>query len=307
MKLKIRGHFLIVFKSLLLRFFGLFILTIYSNLVIAQDLVGTSKQILGDYIVGTISSNTPDFIKYLDAEYKYSADNPDDISITALSAISEDANSSFFNQTTITRHDDNTTLNLGFGYRSLLNDDKYIVGLNLFYDREINVTHQRFGVGIEFLTSIFDIRSNYYESFSDTKLVEKNETEKALDGWDVRLDYYIPRNMVGDYSVSAFVELYDWSESGGDFTVDGYKVGFASNLYRNFYLETGIDDDGTNDKDFYLVLNYAFKFDDEEIGASVGQEGLAFESVRHRMYEKVLRENRIIKVVKGAVKVKRGN
>ena len=78
-------------------------------------------------------------------------------------------------------------------------------------------------------------------------------------------------------------------------------------MYRNFYLETGIDDDGTNDKDFYLVLNYAFKFDDEEIGASVGQEGLAFESVRHRMYEKVLRENRIIKVVKGAVKVKRGN
>ena len=100
------------------------------------------------------------------------------------------------------------------------------------------------------MTSIFDIRSNYYESFSDTKLVEKNETEKALDGWDVRLDYYIPRNMVGDYSVSAFVEFYDWSESGGDFTVDGYKVGFASNLYRNFYLETGIDDDGTNDKDF---------------------------------------------------------
>ena len=41
MKLKIRGHFLIVFKSLLLKFFGLFILTIYSNLVIAQDLVGT--------------------------------------------------------------------------------------------------------------------------------------------------------------------------------------------------------------------------------------------------------------------------
>ena len=301
------NYFLIVFKSLLLKFIGVFILIIYSNLVIAQDLVGTSKQILGNYIVGAVSSSTPDFVKYFDAEYKHSVDGPDDISITALSAISESSSSSFFNQTSIIRHDDNTTLNIGFGYRSLLNDDKIIIGFNSFYDREINVTHQRYGIGIELLTSIFDLRSNLYEAFSDTKLVENDETEKALDGWDVRLDYYLPRNMVGDYSVTAFVEFYDWSESGGNFSVDGYKIGFTSRLYRNLYVESGIDDDGTNDQDFYLILNYALKFNDKELYAMESQEILTFESVRHRMYEKVLRENRIVKVIKGAVKVKRGN
>jgi len=294
-------------RSIILKYITIIFFILYSGVGLTQDLIGTSKQILGNYIVGAIKSSTPDFIKYFDAEYKFSADNPDNISLTALSAISESSTSSLFNQTTIVRHDDNTTVNIGLGYRSLLNNDKAILGLNAFYDREINVTHQRYGIGLEFLTSIFDLRSNYYEAFSDTKLVENNETEKALDGWDVRLDYYIPRNMVGNYSLTAFVEFYDWSESGGDFQVDGYKIGFTSRLYRNFYIETGIDDDGTDDQDFYLVVNYTFKFGDEEFNIVDNQEALRFESVRHRMYEKVLRENRIVKVVKGAVKVKRGN
>mgnify|MGYP001210042693 CR=1 FL=1 len=51
----------------------------------------------------------------------------------------------------------------------------------------------------------------------------------------------------------------------------------------------------------------SFLNNDKELYAMESQEILTFESVRHRMYEKVLRENRIVKVIKGAVKVKRGN
>jgi len=161
-------------RSIILKYITIIFFILYSGVGLTQDLIGTSKQILGNYIVGAIKSSTPDFIKYFDAEYKFSADNPDNISLTALSAISESSTSSLFNQTTIVRHDDNTTVNIGLGYRSLLNNDKAILGLNAFYDREINVTHQRYGIGLEFLTSIFDLRSNYYEAFSDTKLVENN-------------------------------------------------------------------------------------------------------------------------------------
>jgi len=293
--------------NILLRFQIIFFLFIVSNFAIANDLVGTSKQILGNYIVGAMHEHTPEFIKYFDAEYTFSSDSPDTFSLTTLSSIYEEEQSVIFNQTSLFRHDDNTTLNIGLGYRNLFSDDKMIFGANIFYDREIQVTHQRLGLGIELLTSVFDLRTNYYESFSDIKLVTNNDREKALDGYDVRIDYHLPSSLVEGYSVTFFTLLYDWSESGGDFELDGYKVGFSSKVYRNLYVETGIDDDGTNDKDFYLVFNYAFKFNDNGSDIVENKEAFQFESVRHRMFEKVLRENRIIKVVKGAVKVKRGN
>ena len=277
--------------------------------VYANDILSTSKQTLGNYIVGAISNSTPDFIKYFDMEYTFSADSEDTFSITTLSSISEDDESLMFNQTSIYRSNDNTTVNMGFGYRSFLNDDKMILGANVFYDREVEVTHQRVGIGLELLTSIFDLRSNLYEAFSDKKLVANNDIEKALDGWDVRLDYHLPATMVDGYDVTFFTSYYDWSESGGTFSVDGYKIGFSSRLYKNLYIEAGLDDDNKDNQDFYLVMNYAFKFFDNENNVSENrtQGSFEFESVKHRLYEKVLRENRIIKVVKGAVKVKRGN
>jgi len=276
--------------------------------VYANDIINSSKQTLGNYIVGTISDNTPDFIKYFDMEYTFSADSEDTFSITTLSSIFDDDEGLMFNQTSIYRSNNNTTVNMGLGYRSLLNDDKMILGANVFYDRELEATHQRVGVGVEMLTSIFDLRSNLYEAFSDRKLVANNDTEKALDGWDVRLDYHLPSSMVDGYDVTFFTSYYDWSESGGSFSVDGYKIGFSSKLYKNLYIEAGLDDD-TSNTDFYLVMNYAFKFFDNEnsVSRNENKSGFEFESIKHRLYEKVLRENRIIKVVKGAVKVKRGN
>ena len=72
-------------------------------------------------------------------------------------------------------------------------------------------------------------------------------------------------------------------------------------------MEAAIDDDGTSDKDFYVLLNYSFKFNDIENTTKSNSNAFELETVENRMYEKVIRENRVIKVVKGAVKVKRGN
>jgi hypothetical protein len=264
---------------------------------------------LGNYLIGGVKDYTPDYIKYIDMEYTFSADSEDTFSINTLSSIFDDDQSLMFNQTSLYRSNNNTTINMGFGYRSLLNDDKMILGANVFYDRELEATHQRYGVGVELLTSIFDLRGNLYEAFSDTKLVANNNTEKALDGWDLRLDYHLPSTMVNEYDVTLFTSYYDWSESGGTYSTDGYKIGFSSKLYKNLYIESGLDYDDTDDTDFYLVMNYAFKFFDKEnsVNTIESKGDFEFESVKYRMYEKVIRENRIIKVVKGAVKVKRGN
>ena len=279
----------------------------FCNIAFTNDYISTAKQILGEYIVGGIKNSTPDFIKSLDIEYIHSDDYDSTFSLNAVSSLSEGDTDAFFNQTSIYQHDGNTTFNTGFGYRNLFNDKKIIFGINAFYDREIKVTHQRVGLGIELLSSVFDLRSNYYEAFSKTKLVESNNTEKALDGWDLRGDYHLPSSIVNDYSVTVFASYYDWTESGGDFSSDGYKVGFTGKPYKNLFVEAAIDDDGTSDKDFYVLLNYSFKFNNIENTTKSNSNDFELETVENRMYEKVIRENRVIKVVKGAVKVRRGN
>ena len=276
-------------------------------MALTEEYISTAKQIIGEYLIGGIENNTPDFIKTLDIEYIHSDDYDSTFSLNAVSSIYEGDTDVFFNQTSVYQHDGNTTFNTGLGYRNLFNDKKIIFGINAFYDREIKVTHQRVGLGIELLSSVFDVRSNYYEAFSKTKLVESNNTEKALDGWDLRGDYHLPSSIVNDYSVTVFASYYDWTESGGDFSSDGYKVGFTGKPYKNLFVEAAIDDDGTSNKDFYVLLNYSFKFNDIENTTKSNSNAFELETVENRMYEKVIRENRVIKVVKGAVKVKRGN
>ena len=60
-------------------------------------------------------------------------------------------------------------------------------------------------------------------------------------------------------------------------------------------------------KDFYVLLNYSFKLNNIENTTKSNANAFELETVENRMYEKVIRENRVIKVIKGAVKVKRGN
>ena len=291
------------FKSIISIFFIIF----FCKLAFTEEYISTAKQIIGEYLVGGIENNTPDFIKTLDIEYIYSDDYDSTFSVNAVSSIYEGDSDVFFNQTSIYQHDGNTTFNTGLGYRNLLNDKKIILGINAFYDREIKVSHQRVGFGLELLSSVFDLRSNFYEAFSKTKLVESDNTEKALDGWDLRGDYYLPSSIVNDYSVSLFVTYYDWKESGGDFSSDGYKIGFTGKPYKNLTVEAAIDDDSTSGKDFYVSLNYSLKLQNEKDNIIINSSSYEFTNVEHRMYEKVIRENRIIKVVKGAIKVKRGN
>ncbi|PPR16105.1 MAG: hypothetical protein CFH33_00947 [Alphaproteobacteria bacterium MarineAlpha9_Bin3] len=291
------------FKSIISIFFIIF----FCKLALTEEYISTAKQIIGEYLIGGIENNTPDFIKTLDIEYIHSDDYDSTFSLNAVSSIYEGDTDVFFNQTSVYQHDGNTTLNTGLAYRNLFSDKKIIFGVNAFYDREIKVTHQRVGLGVELLTSVFDLRSNIYESFSKTKLVESNNTEKALDGWDLRGDYHLPSSIVDDYRVSLFTSYYDWSESGGDFSSDGYKIGFTGRPYKNLFLEAAIDDDGSSNKDFYFLLNYSLKLYESNNELTVNSGNFELQNVEHRMYEKVIRENRIVKVVKGAVKVKRGN
>ena len=283
----------------------LFLSLPFSNTAITENLDDTANDILGKYIVGTLGNFGGDYLKHLDIEFNVSDKKKMVSSINAITSFYDDKDSVFFNQTTFSRHNGDSTVNTGFAYRSLFSNNTMIMGVNAFYDRELALTHQRIGLGVEFLSSVFDFRSNYYEAFSDTKLNSSSEQEKALDGWDLRGDYHLP--YTGSHDLTAFLSYYDWSESGGDHNLDGYKVGVTARFYKNLFLEAGVDDNGDLSNS-YLIFSYALIFGDEGVKKSKNVSGfMNFQNVNNRMYDKVIRHNRIVKVVKGAVKVSRGN
>ena len=71
-----------------------------------------------------------------------------------------------FNQTSINTHDGDETINIGFGTRKLLNNNTVMLGANTFYDHQLTESHERSGAGVEAITSIFDVRGNYYNAIS---------------------------------------------------------------------------------------------------------------------------------------------
>lgn len=85
--------------------------------------------------------------------------------------------------------DSQTTTNLGLGYRHLLKSKKWILGINSFYDREWHFSHQRVGLGLETIGQYATFRGNYYEAFSNRKLISTVDGvsyyAQALDGYEM--------------------------------------------------------------------------------------------------------------------------
>ena len=67
--------------------------------------------------------------------------------------------------------------------RKLLNNNTIILGANTFYDHQFNNSHKRAGAGVEAVSSVFDVRGNYYNAISGSKTTTDG-SERALDGWD---------------------------------------------------------------------------------------------------------------------------
>lgn len=98
--------------------------------------------------------------------------------ILAVYGLQKSADTFLFNQTSLSRHDGEDTFNTGFGYRFFQND-AVVVGVNGFFDFELDSGHRRVGSGVEFLTEKIELRGNYYHPTTSTKTVN-GINEEAL-------------------------------------------------------------------------------------------------------------------------------
>ena len=240
----------------------------------------------GNSISSLLSENSR--VKYLDLNLGVQEHLKPTISLTNVNMISEYGNSAIFNQNSLNLHNNDQTINLGIGHRTLLNDDKVIFGLNLFFDYAFDDSHQRNGAGVEVISSVFDLRSNIYDSSSGIQIVSAGVTEEAMDGWDARLDYHLPI----DANARIFAGLFEFENGTGSFEVEGEKYGLNL-IGNNIDLELGyIDDNKTGDGTF-ANISYVIPLNEDTKPFNHTNGYLNYVSVEDRMYEPVKRENKI--------------
>ena len=231
-----------------------------------------------------------DRIKYLDIGFEFREKGKSSLDIKAVNKLSEKKDSAFFNQTSFSFHDNDETINIGLGYRKLFNDDLLMLGSNVFFDYQFDESHARSGLGVEAISSVFDLKGNYYNALSGYKNTTAGE-EKALDGMDLQIDYHLP----GKNDVNFFVNVFEWENSSSNYKINGEKYG-ANFKIDNLLIEGGYLNDNKSNDGAYGSIKLVIPLGATEDTVQ-DQKPFEYVSVRDKLYQPVKRENKI-KVIK---------
>ena len=138
--------------------------------------------------------------------------------------------------------------NIGWGSRKLSHDNTIMIGLNNFYDYDIENEHLRTSLGAEVRSAVIDFRINRYIGLGD-----KYNEEQVLDGWDYQLGSQIPYL----HWANAFISGYEWEGQLRE-DIRGTKLGSEMQLTPNLHFEIAYDDKdkkGLTDE-WYSKLNF---------------------------------------------------
>ena len=246
-------------------------------------------------------------MKYLDFDIQVREHLKPTFSIMSVTELLKIESGTIFNQTSLNTHDDDETINIGLGIRKLLNDNKILIGSNIFYDHQFDEGHKRTGVGAEAISSVFDIRGNYYNAISGSKNTTGG-SERALDGWDTQLDYHLPSK----HDVNIFFNAFEFKNPDkiSTYREKGNKYGANAKL-GNFVIEGGYLNDNKKNDSYFGSVKFVLKlgkFDSDSYKLQKEDETrnyLEYTDVSNKLYQPVKRENkiRVVKISKSGVQV----
>ena len=243
--------------------------------------------------ISSFTKNSFENMKYLDFEInaqEYLKPTFSVMSVTEIFKIYSDTGT-IFNQTSLNTHDNDTTINIGFGIRKLLNDNKILIGSNVFYDHQFDDGHKRAGAGAEAVSSIFDLRGNLYNAITQ-KIAIKDGAETALDGWDAQVDYHLPIK----YDVNIFLNAFEFKSPTAGSTYKEYGNKFGANAkLGNFQIEGGYQNDNQINDKYFGSIKYVVNFGEDNKSSTPSATSLT--DVSDKLYQPVKRENKI-RVVK---------
>ena len=187
------------------------------------------------------------------------------------------------------------TVNIGLGRRYLSENEKYLSGINAFLDYDIRYGHQRYSIGGELRSSSLELTANSYYGLSDWKTGKNNNSERALDGYDIELGAQIPYVPSGKIYVKQFNwEMYDATDVEGT----DYSVAFSQLINSGVGVEAGHRDySGSETDENFIKFHYNVAIG-EEIRKTrepfVSNKMFENSSMKPQMLDKVRRNNAIV-------------
>jgi adhesin/invasin len=198
----------------------------------------------------------------------------------------------FFQGSFFTHDGDRETLNLGLGKRMFNEDDSAMFGLNVFYDHELDYNHQRISIGGEIKSSILELSTNHYFGASGEQTGKNNIKEEVADGYDLEFGAHLP------YIPTAkiYAKIFEYDIPGGS---DYEGVEYSSNIgipNSGVNFEVGYKEYGNNayEDQWFFKLTYSLSKMNPNT-SFVSDKAFERVSMKDKKYEKVRRENLIVK------------
>ena len=221
--------------------------------------------------------------------------------ITTILPLYEASGRNTFVQGHLSTQADIEMFNIGLVQRHALYENKLIAGYNFFYDRDLDNSHERFGIGADLLSSLGDVHLNYYDAVTDFVVVN-GKREYTLDGFDVQIAFplpYLPTSKL-------YAEVFSWNGINSSRDLEGETYSIKSLFPYGMSLEFGKTsyDQISRDEEFVTLSVNLYKFKQnknsisEELSkmySSVPYDLRSFSDVGDRKYEKVRREYKIKK------------
>ena len=218
----------------------------------------------------------------------------------------KDIKNTFFMQDSVYHNDGRTTLNVGLGYRRLEMDNKLLLGVNAFYDHEFPYDHGRTSFGLEARTSVGEVNFNQYFGASGWRAGKDNINEASLGGTDLELGLPLPyMNWAKVYGRGFVWQGKDGSSDlkGGDISLRAQVPGIPGLSVeggRRLFSTAGYDDQNFLRVNLNITDLYALK----TTQPLFSDRAYSLDSMESRRYDKVRRENLIIKQKQGGIGIK---
>lgn len=231
----------------------------------AEDDARRAVSVLTNIVSQEVKSNNgriPDWLKRTDISIEGIENGKPTWSIETVQPLYQTPDSlhdTIFFQGRIGHRSSDQTLNLGLGYRRLLDDKSWLLGMNAFYDLERKASHRRWGIGGEAIGRYATLRANYYEPDSGEKVISVSDsvtrTEKALRGHDIGVDVPVP--YLPWLRLTANTYRWHAATSGVD-DLKGDKFTLLGNINQHLAFELGVDDVSGSKENYFFKLSYTF-------------------------------------------------
>ncbi len=207
----------------------------------------------------------PGWLQRLRAEYAWDSETGSRFSVETIQPLHQTpgAERTLFVQGRLSREDGDTTLNLGLGWRQLLEDRSWLLGFNLFHDISFDAHHRRLGAGLEAIGPLLTLRANGYLGITGWRDVGGGYEERALDGADAEIEGPVPHLPWLRLSAGT----YYWHVRTGD-DLKGLRARARMRLTSLFELEAGYAVDEEDDALFLKLQLHPVKGEEARRAAS---------------------------------------